>query len=189
MTNMNPFDDLDDIFVDMDAFDSADDNGSSYDQLNALLDDHRFPFVRTGENTWVGIPMSRGYDYAKIFVEADDKRVSFIIDSGIYVPADKAREANKLVLLANNRFKLTGFDRIDRKGGTVTFSYKLSYGRLGIANGRGADAWLTADGDEDDEDTLDRCFGLALHTVRDYTAKFNAIVYGDSSAVDALKVK
>ena len=188
MISMNPFDEFDDIFADMDSPDAADCGAdTTYDQLNELLAENRHPFVRTSANTWIGIPISHGYDYASITIEADEKCVAFHIDSGIRVPADKAREANKLILLANNRFKLSGFDHLGREGGTVAFTYRLPYSRLGIAAG-GADAWLTAE-DEDDEDELDRCFGLATHTIRDYTAKFNAIVFGDASAVEALKVK
>ena len=188
MISMNPFDEFDDIFADMDSPDAADCGAdTTYDQLNELLAEHRHPFVRTSANTWIGIPISHGYDYASIAIEADEKCAAFHIDSGIRVPADKAREANKLVLLANNRFKLSGFDRLGREGGAVTFSYKLPYSRLGIAAG-GADAWLTADEDGETNE-LDQCFGLATSTIRDYTAKFNAIIFGGASAVDARSIK
>ena len=162
------------------------------ERLDALLAERGGLFFRTGEAEWRGAFPLCGLNYVTIRVRADGGTVHFRLDHGIRVPADRAREANKYIMLKNIELRLKGLDPLPREGGAVTFSFQLDAERLGLDAEE--DEWeLLRDNDDDGngdgspergEKLLETAMRLSRGTVRACIIDFNDIVYGRMGALE-----
>ncbi|WP_080798063.1 hypothetical protein [Arabiibacter massiliensis] len=149
------------------------------------------------DGTWSGMPCAFGCRYAEIEAVREGDLVRVAIDTGIRIPADRRAEANKLIMLENGSFRLSGFEPVDdSRDGAVVFAFDLDaklvaeeYGTDRAAHpesGEGGplDALARLLKERDEEGGLSLCFALALSTVRGFTPKFNAVAFGGKSALD-----
>lgn len=183
--------------AELDDLTELDDNFATNALVERVLTSHPVPFAKDGD-MWYGMPLSFGCCYAEIQVHHEDSLVGVVIDTGIRVPARSREEANKLILLGNNTFRLSGFRPLDQGETAVVFAFNLDKSVLeNSEEPQETDEEPDNDGGSDflsrlgrmirgrqDEDTLSLCLGLALSTVRAYAPKFNAVVYGGRTALD-----
>lgn len=174
------------------------DDGFVTDALvERVLVRHPIPFAKDGD-AWRGMPLSFGCCYAEVQVRPVGNLARVVVDTGIRMPARCREEANKLILLGNNTFRLSGFRPLEPGEHAVVFAFDLDNSMLEspeelpdadeLPDNNGGDGFLGRLGrmirGRQDEDTLSLCLGLALSTVRAYAPKFNAIAYGGKTALD-----
>ena len=147
---------------------------------------------------WHGMPCAFGCRHAEVLVSRADGLVNVDIDTGVRIPSHRRAEANKLIMLENGTFRLSGFEPVgDARDGAVAFAFSLDErlvaGNLPTGSAmpdpeRSADnplgsSTLLTDGPVE-EDGLSMCLALALSTVRGFIPKFNAIAYGGRTALE-----
>lgn len=181
----------------LDDLTELDDDFATDALIERVLASHPIPFAKDGD-VWRGMPLSFGCCYAEVQVRSAGSLACVVVDTGIRMPARSREEANKLVLLGNNTFRLSGFRPLEQGESAVIFAFNLDKSILESSeeppgaseppDNDGGDGFLSRFGrmirGRQDDDTLSLCLGLALSTVRAYTPKFNAIAYGGRTALD-----
>ena len=169
----------------LDGLTPADDDFETALLVKEALERQFSVFAQEGK-VWYGIPLSFGCSHAEIRVSHEGSLVSVAIDTGIRVPASHRDEANKLVLLGNSCFRLSGFRPLERGESAVVFAFDLDASVIKDPAGDLGEPASAGD-DGQGEGALELCLGLALTTVRAYTHKFNAIAFGGRTALDAFE--
>ncbi len=183
--------------TELDGLTELDDGFVTDALVERVLARHPIPFAKDGD-AWRGMPLSFGCCYAEVQVRPVNNLARVAVDTGIRMPARCREEANKLILLGNNTFRLSGFKPLEPGEHAIMFAFDLDNSMLespeepsdadGLPDNDGGDGFLSRFGrmirGRQDEDTLSLCLGLALSTVRAYAPKFNAIAYGGRTALD-----
>lgn len=149
------------------------------------------------DGVWSGMPCAFGCRHAEVEAVREDGLVRVSIDTGIRIPAHRRAEANKLIMLENGTFRLSGFELVDDEGGgAVVFAFDLDAKLVAQACSAAratrpapeeedpAEAIARLLKERDEEGGLSLCLALALSTVRGFTPKFNAIAFDGKSALD-----
>lgn len=188
----------DEVLVSAELCDSFSDDLELEMLIEEELEESPMAFVRVGDE-WVGCGHRIGCGYAETRVSLCDEGVNVLINTGIRVKKEHMREVNKLVMLGNVEFRVSGFDLVNAENDTITFSFVLGKDHLLAQNDKnkgeeslprsfpaGKQGPLAlmrcpAGGDS----SLSHLIQLAMSTVDVYLIKFNEVIFGGKTALEA----